>query len=232
MLDVKAINTSYGAAQVLFDLSLNVKEAECVSLLGRNGAGKTTALRSIVNLNRPRSGSVLYKGQEITSLQTHRVAQLGIGLVPEDRRVFPGMSVETNLQLGVMKTARNGIWDLERVYMFFPKLKELRHRSGEFLSGGEQQMLSIARCLMGNPSLMLLDEPTEGLAPIIVQELTELIARLKREGMTILLVEQNVNVALAVADRCYVLDHGTVVFDGTAEHVRNNEKIREEYLGV
>jgi branched-chain amino acid transport system ATP-binding protein len=233
MLEVQGINTFYGNAHVLFDLSLKVEQGECVSLLGRNGVGKTTTLRSIMNLNPPRSGSVRFKGRDLRRMVPYKVSQAGIAFVPEDRRIFPTLSVEENLKLGA-KPGADGktAWTLGRIYELFPRLSELRERSGGFLSGGEQQILAIARAIMGNPDFLLLDEPTEGLAPIVVENLVKAMETLKREKMTLLLVEQNINVALALADRCYVIDHGTVVQEGSADSIRGNEKLRRELLGV
>ncbi|MBV6273421.1 ABC transporter ATP-binding protein [Alcaligenaceae bacterium CGII-47] len=233
MLEVQGINTFYGNAHVLFDVSLQVHEGECVSLLGRNGAGKTTTLRSIMNLNPARTGKVSLSSRSLAGLMPYQVAQAGIAFVPEDRRIFPTLSVEENLVLGTKKSSHGQMaWTLERIYETFPKLYELRERSGGNLSGGEQQILSIGRAIMGNPGLLLLDEPTEGLAPIVVEELVAAIHTLKREQMTVLLVEQNLNVALELADRCYVLDHGSVVMEGSAESIRTNDQLRHDLLGV
>lgn len=233
MLDVQGINTFYGNAHVLFDVSLQVREGECVSLLGRNGAGKTTTLRSIMNLNPARTGEISLGARSLAGLMPYQVAQAGIAFVPEDRRIFPTLSVEENLVLGTKKNSQGqGSWTLGRIYETFPKLHELRERSGGNLSGGEQQILSIARAIMGSPDLLMLDEPTEGLAPIVVEELVAAIHTLKRERMTVLLVEQNLNVALELADRCYVLDHGSVVMEGSAESIRTNDQLRHDLLGV
>ncbi len=233
MLEVKSINTFYSNAHILFDLSIRVDQGECVSLLGRNGAGKTTTLRSIMNLTAPKNGDVIFKGRNLKGLLPYKVAQEGIAFVLEDRRIFPTLSVEENLEIGYKKGTENQVfWSLERVYEVFPRLLELRERSGGNLSGGEQQLLSIARAIMGNPDLLILDEPTEGLAPIVVENLVSAIELLKKEKMTVLLVEQNINVALALADRCYVIDHGTVITEDTADNIRANEKMRNELLGV
>lgn len=233
MLEVNAINTFYGNAHVLFDASFEVRTGECVSLLGRNGAGKTTALRGIMNLTAPRSGEIVFKGRSLKGLMPYQVAKAGIAFVPEDRRIFPTLSVEENLRLGTKKNNDGqASWTCERIYDTFPKMRELRERSGGNLSGGEQQILSIARALMGSPDLLMLDEPTEGLAPIVVEDLVAAIHTLKRERMTVLLVEQNLNVALDLADRCYVLDHGHIVTEGSAELIRSNQQLRHDLLGV
>lgn len=233
MLEVSGIDSFYGNAHILFDVSLRVEEGECVSLLGRNGAGKTTTLRAIANLNPARGGDIIFKGQNLRGLMPYKVAQAGIAFVPEERRIFVNLSVEENLRLGAKKGAANQrAWTLERIYSVFPKLLELRTRNAGNLSGGEQQILSISRAIMGNPDLLLLDEPTEGLAPIVVENLVHAIETLKKEKMTILLVEQNINVALALAQRCYVFDHGTVVTEGTAQAIRENDALRKDLLGV
>lgn len=233
MLDVQGINTFYGNAHVLFDVSIQVRDGECVSLLGRNGAGKTTTLRTIMNLNPARSGRVSFGNKPLHGLMPYQVAQAGIAFVPEDRRIFPTLSVEENLVLGKKKGLQGQEpWPLERIYETFPKLRELKDRSGGNLSGGEQQLLSIGRAIMGSPDLLLLDEPTEGLAPIVVEDLVAAIQTLKREKMTVLLVEQNLNVALELADRCYVLDHGSVVMEGSADTIRADHQLRHDLLGV
>jgi len=233
MLELKGINTFYGNAHILFDASLQMQAGECVSLLGRNGAGKTTTLRSIMNLTPPRSGSVSFMGRDLKGLMPYQVAAAGLALVPEDRRIFPTLSVEENLRLGTKRNSRGQTpWTLERIYEMFPKMWELRDRSGGNLSGGEQQILSITRALMGNPELLMLDEPTEGLAPIVVEGLVDAIHKLKEERMTVLLVEQNLNVALELSDRCYVLDHGQVVREGSVDAIRADDALRHDLLGV
>jgi branched-chain amino acid transport system ATP-binding protein len=241
LLEVESLYTAYGLSQVLFGVSLEVGAGECVCLLGRNGVGKTTTMRSIMGLTSPRQGRVRWKGRDITGWPAHRVAQAGIGFVPEDRRIFADLTVWENLDVGTRRAAPRGgaaagsppsAWTVERVFDLFPKLRELTGRNGGYLSGGEQQMLTIARTLMGNPQLLLLDEPSEGLAPLVVEHLLEQIARLKREGLTILLAEQNVQFSLALADRVYVLEKGSIRFRGGAAELRDNEALRHELLAL
>jgi branched-chain amino acid transport system ATP-binding protein len=231
LLRVDEVYTSYGLSQVLFGVSLAVATGECVALLGRNGVGKSTTMRSIMGLTPPRRGRVRWGERDITGWQPHQVAKLGIGFVPEDRRIFAELSVWENLDVA-SRGARGQGWTAERVYDLFPKLAELRDRQGGYLSGGEQQMLTIARTLMGNPQLLLLDEPSEGLAPLVVDHLGEQIARLKGEGLTILLAEQNVDFCLALADRVYVLEKGHIRYEGTAAAFRADETIRQQFLAL
>lgn len=231
MLEVKDIHTYYGPSHVLFGVSLEVREGEVVCLLGRNGAGKTTTMRSIINLTVPRQGSIRFQGREIVGQPPYRLARMGLGYVPDNRRIFADLSVEENLEIAERKGSVGG-WNKERVYALFPALRKLEKRRGGYLSGGEQQMLSIARALMGNPRLLLLDEPTEGLAPMVVQELEEQIRRLRDEGISILLAEQNVKSALRLADRGYIIDSGQIRYHGTVEDLQENEEIRKRYLMV
>jgi branched-chain amino acid transport system ATP-binding protein len=234
ILGVEEIHTAYGLSRVLFGVSIEVHAGECVCLLGRNGVGKTTTMRSIMGLTPPQAGRVVWKGTNITGWSAYRVARAGIGFVPEDRRIFADLTVWENLDVA-SRTARRGStssFSIERVFDLFPKLRELTGRNGGFLSGGEQQMLTIARTLMGNPELLLLDEPSEGLAPIIVDHLGEQIARLKREGLTILLAEQNVEFSLGLADRVYVLEKGALRFSGPASALRDNQVLRHELLAL
>jgi len=228
LLDVREIHTAYGLSRVLFGVSVEVRAGECVCLLGRNGVGKSTTMRSIIGLTPPQAGRVTWKGTDITGWEPYRVARAGIGFVPEDRRIFADLTVWENLDVA----RKRGPWTLERVFDLFPKLRELTSRNGGYLSGGEQQMLTIARTLMGNPELLLLDEPSEGLAPIVVDHLREQIARLKREGLTILLAEQNVDFSLALAERVYVLEKGSIRFSGPAERLRDDEALRHELLAL
>lgn len=234
LLEVRDIETAYGLSRVLFGVSIDVRAGECVCLLGRNGVGKTTTMRSIMGLTPPQRGRVTWKGRDITGWPSYRIARAGIGFVPEDRRIFPDLTVWENLDVA-SRSGRTGTsmgWSVERVFDLFPKLKELAGRNGGFLSGGEQQMLTIARTLMGNPELLLLDEPSEGLAPLVVDHLQEQIARLKREGLTILLAEQGVDFSLALADRVYVLEKGSIRFSGGASELRDNEPLRHELLAL
>lgn len=231
VLVVEEIHTAYGLSQVLFGVSLEVAEGACVCLLGRNGVGKTTTMRTIMGLTPPKRGRVVWKGRDIQGRPAYQVAQLGIGFVPEDRRIFAELTVWENLDVA-SRGQRAGGWTVERVYELFPKLRELQDRQGGFLSGGEQQMLTIARTLMGNPELLLLDEPSEGLAPLVVEHLKEQIHHLKRAGLTILLAEQNVDFCLDLADRVYVLEKGHIRYEGSAQAFRADESIRHQYLAL
>lgn len=232
MLEVKNVHSYYGLSHVLFGVSLEVHRGEVVCLLGRNGAGKTTTLRSIMGLTPPRQGSVKYKGIEITGKPPYHLVRLGICYVPDNRRIFPDLTVAENLEVAERKTGDGRGWTRERVYALFPALKKIERRRAGYLSGGEQQMLAIARALMGNPELLLLDEPTEGLAPLVVRELEQQIRRLRDEGISILLAEQNVKSALRLADRGYIIDRGQIRYHGTIEELRENEEIRRRYLLV
>ena len=227
LLKVEKINTFYGPSHILFDVSLDVNEGETVAILGRNGVGKTTTLRSIMGLEKPHSGSIEFHGKEIIGIQPHQIARSGMGMVPEDRKIFPDLTVLENLKMG-----DRGDGDVERIYLLFPILKERNSQRGGTLSGGEQQMLTIARTLMGNPKLLLLDEPSEGLAPVIVQDVGRQMLRLKDEGMTILLSEQNSAFTLKYSDRAYILEKGSVCWHGDAAELRNNTEILGKYLGV
>ena len=229
LLAVSEIHTAYGLSRVLFGVSIEVRAGECVCLLGRNGVGKSTTMRSIMGLTPPQSGRVAFKGTDITGWEPYRVARAGIGFVPEDRRIFADLTVWENLDVA---QRGNGAWTIERVFDLFPTLQKLTTRHGGFLSGGEQQMLTIARTLMGNPDLLLLDEPSEGLAPLVVDHLREQIARLKAEGLTILLAEQNTDFSLRLADRAYVLEKGAIRFSGPAAALRDNEALRHELLAL
>ena len=232
ILAAEEIYTSYGLSQVLFGVSLEVAVGECVCLLGRNGVGKTTTMRSIMGLTPPRQGRVVWKGRDVSGRQPYQIADLGIGFVPEDRRIFADLTVWENLDVATRHRDGAAGWTLERVFDLFPKLRELVDRQGGFLSGGEQQMLTIARTLMGNPELLLLDEPSEGLAPLVVDHLKEQIARLKQDGLTILLAEQNVDFSLDLADRVYVLEKGRIRYEGTAASFREDDSIRAQYLAL
>ena len=225
------MHTAYGLSRVLFGVSIEVRAGECVCLLGRNGVGKSTTMRSIMGLTPPQSGRVRFKGTDITGWAPYRVARAGLGFVPEDRRIFADLTVWENLDVARRAAGGNG-FTLERVFDLFPKLRELTARQGGHLSGGEQQMLTIARTLMGNPQLLLLDEPSEGLAPIVVDHLRDQIARLKREGLTILLAEQNTEFSLSLADRVYVLEKGSIKFSGPATRLRDDASLRQELLAL
>jgi branched-chain amino acid transport system ATP-binding protein len=231
ILTVEDIYTAYGLSQVLFGVSIEVKRGECVCLLGRNGVGKTTTMRSIIGLTPPARGRVVWKGRDVTGRAPYQIARAGIGFIPEDRRIFAELTVWENLDVAT-RGGRDGGWTIERVFDLFPKLRELVGRQGGFLSGGEQQMLTIARTLMGNPELLLLDEPSEGLAPLVVLHLKEQIARLKQDGLTILLAEQNVDFSLDLADRVYVLEKGHIRYHGTAREFRADDAIRHQYLAL
>ena len=232
ILGVEEIYTSYGLSQVLFGVSLGVGAGECVCLLGRNGVGKTTTMRSIMGLTPPREGRVMWKGSDVSGKQPYQIADLGIGFVPEDRRIFADLTVWENLDVAMRSRGGTTAWTLERVFGLFPKLRDLVDRQGGFLSGGEQQMLTIARTLMGNPELLLLDEPSEGLAPLVVDHLKEQIARLKQDGLTILLAEQNVDFCLDLADRVYVLEKGRIRYEGTVAAFRQDDTVRGQYLAL
>jgi branched-chain amino acid transport system ATP-binding protein len=229
LLEVRDIHTAYGLSRVLFGVSVEIGRGECVCLLGRNGVGKSTTMRSIIGLTPPQAGRVVWKGADITGWAPYRVARAGIGFVPEDRRIFADLTVWENLDVA---RKASGPWAIERVFDLFPALRGITTRRGGFLSGGEQQMLTIARTLMGNPELLLLDEPSEGLAPLVVDHLQEQIARLKREGLPILLAEQNVEFSLALADRVYVLEKGSIRFSGPAHRLRDDESLRHELLAI
>jgi branched-chain amino acid transport system ATP-binding protein len=231
LLRVQDLYTAYGLSQVLFGVSLEVSPGECVCLLGRNGVGKSTTMRSIMGLTPPHAGRIRFRGTDITGWPPYRVARAGLGFVPEDRRIFADLTVWENLDVA-RRTAAGNNFTLDRVFDLFPKLRELTGRHGGHLSGGEQQMLTIARTLMGNPQLLLLDEPSEGLAPIVVDHLRDQIARLKREGLTILLAEQNTEFSLSLADRVYVLEKGSLKFSGPAARLRDDASLRQELLAL
>ena len=229
ILEIRGIDTYYGLGHILHGLSLGVHEGEVVALLGRNGAGKTTTLRSITGLTPPKSGQITYKGDNIAGLATHRISQLGIALVPETRGIFSYLTARENLNIARRPASR---WSMENMIERFPKLRDLLDRQGRLLSGGEQQMLAIARALLTGPDLLLLDEPSQGLAPLVVETVMETVRELKREHVSMLLVEQNAEMALGLADRVYVIDHGTIVFEGTPDALRADERITTTYLGV
>ena len=229
MLRLEAVGAAYGPSRVLHGVTLEAREGEVVSLLGRNGAGKSTTLKAIVGLVDVVAGSISLDGRELRGLGTHEISRLGIGWVPEDRRIFSDLTVAENLLVGAKG---DGGWGLARVFEYFPKLGEMAGRRGGSLSGGEQQMLTVARTLMGNPRILLLDEPSEGLAPVIVQALGQQIAALKREGLTILLSEQNLKFAARLADRAYIIEKGQIRWEGPMEQLTEDEATRRAYLTV
>src|SRR5262245_31832430 len=236
LLALENVHTYYGEAHILQGVSLTVREGEVVTLIGRNGAGKTTTLRSIMGLARPRRGRVVLRGEDVTGLPAHQIARRGIAWVPEERRILPNLTVLENLRLGWLGAGRPAAEatgpEGDQVFEYFPRLRERLHQKGRHLSGGEQQMLAIARALVARPALMLVDEPTEGLAPLLVHSLTEILAAINRRGTTILLVEQALEVALALAHRVYVIDQGRIQFEGTPDDLRRDPAIQQRFLGV
>lgn len=238
LLEVKDLNTFYGESHVLQGLSLNVAKGELVALLGRNGMGKSTTLKTIMGLVKSKTGHVFFEGVDITGLPPYKAARAGIGYVPEERRIFPELTVYDNLMLGIkggkIKNPNDpNVWTIDRIYSHFPKLGERCNQQGRFLSGGEQQMLSIGRSLMGNPRLLLVDEPTEGLAPIMVQEVRNVLEEInKKAGVSILLVEHNLKVALSLAHRVYLMGKAHIGYQGSVEELRNNNEARAKYLEV
>jgi branched-chain amino acid transport system ATP-binding protein len=234
MLSVSNLDLFYGDAQALADVSLEIKEKEIVAIIGANGAGKTSLIRAIAGIQPSRSGRVLYKDAQITNLSSHRICDLGIGQVAEGRQVFPTLSVLENLEVGAMlpRARRNAKRTLDEVLAMFPRLAERRAQLAGTLSGGEQQMLAIGRCLMGMPELIMFDEPSLGLAPLVVQEVLHTIRALNRRGLTILLVEQNVAVSLRLSNRAYVLENGRVVMSGPGEQLLHDDRVRQAYLGL
>jgi len=230
LLEVDKINTYYGEAHALFDVSLNVEHHEVVALLGRNGAGKSTTLNTVMGVLAPKSGAIRFAGEAVQSLPPYEIAQRGLQLVPEERRIIGGLTVEENIVLATLTAEKP--WPLDRAYEMFPRLAERKRNRGRELSGGEQQMLAIARALVREPKMILLDEPFEGLAPIIVQDLIGVCRRIAEAGQTIVIVEQNVEAALGLAHRCYVLNNGHVVFDGTPDKLRQDADLMNRHLGV
>ncbi len=232
MLEVEGIHTFYGLSHILFGISLSIRQGDVVCLLGRNGAGKTTTLKSIMGLTPPKHGSIRYKGEETVGTQPYMLARKGIGYVPDDRRIFADLTVGENLEIAARRSEKADGWNREKIYGLFPTLKAIEARKGGFLSGGEQKMLAIARVLMGNPELLLLDEPTEGLAPTLIRTLEEQIKKLRETGLTVLLAEQNVRSALRISDRGYIIDNGRIHFTGSIQELRENEEVRKKYLLV
>jgi len=233
MLEVRALHAYYGQAHILFEVGLEVHAGEVVVLLGRNGAGKSTTLKSIAGLLRPRQGLVRFQGERIDGLEPFVIARKGLGYVPEDRRIFTELTVLENLEVG-RQAPRAGVpvWNFARIGKLFPNLAEMPHRPGGRMSGGEQQMLTIARTLMGNPSCILLDEPSEGVAPVIVDQMAAAIGELKRQGVAVLLSEQNLHFAQEVGDRAFIIEKGRIAFQGSMEALSANDAVRSQYLAV
>ncbi len=236
-LELLDVHSYYDKSHILQGVDLRLQKGEMVCLLGRNGVGKTTTLKSVMGMVKPAQGQVLLGGRDIVGLLPYQIARLGVGIVPEDRRIFPSLSVHENLVIGFktgndQKTASEAMWDTDRAYKMFPRLKELQSHMGNELSGGEQQMLSVARTLMGNPQLLLVDEPTEGLAPILVKSVIQMLVDIQRSGVTILLVEQNMKAVIGVASRFYIMSKGNIVFEGDRESLEKAEDVRRKYLEV
>jgi branched-chain amino acid transport system ATP-binding protein len=234
MLELKEIHTYYGLSHVIQGVSLRVEKGEIITLIGRNGAGKTTTLKSIIGLTPPRAGTVTFEGKDISHLPTHLIAQRGISFVPEERRVIPNLTVAENLKIGMLKNRDKSkkAQLLERTFTYFPRLKERLKQKGGSLSGGEQQMLTMARGLVSDPAIMLIDEPTEGLMPLLVNQIAIILHEMNKDGVTILLVEQNVEMALSISSRGYVIDQGVIQFEGSAKDLQQNREIQQRYLGV
>jgi branched-chain amino acid transport system ATP-binding protein len=234
ILEVEGINTYYETSHILFDVSLSVNRGEIVCLLGRNGAGKTTTMRSIMGLTPPKNGNIRFNGEELRGRPPDYIARKGMGYVPDNRLIFPDLTVLENLELGIKmpKNLQGEPWTVERIYELFPILAERKHQFGGTLSGGEQQMLTVGRTLMGNPELILLDEPVEGLAPLVVKDLGKQILKIKEMGQTILFSEQNVNFATLTSDRAYVIDKGTIRYHGSIEELSADEEIKKKYLMI
>jgi len=233
-LVVENIHTFYGTSHILFGISLKVNRGECVCLLGRNGVGKTTTLKTIMGLAHAKQGTITYNGKNLTGLPPYEIARMGIGYVPDERLIFPDLTVRENLEIAAKEPLESDIapWTVKRIYELFPILESLEGRPAGYLSGGEQQMLTCGRTLMGNPSLMLLDEPVEGLAPVVVQEVTRQIKRLKKIGLTILFAEQNIQFATEISDRAYVIEGGRVRYEGTMAELEQQPEIKEKYLMI
>ena len=230
MLEVEGIHTYYGLSHILFEVSLKVDPREIICLLGRNGAGKTTTLRSVIGLNPPKEGRIRFKGEDVTGMEPYLLTRKGVSYVPDDRRIFADLSVGENLEIAVRAAGTGGGWGREKVFDLFPALQKIESRKGGCLSGGEQKMLAVARALMGNPELLLLDEPTEGLAPALVRSLESQVKKLRDAGLTVLLAEQNVKSALRLSDRGYIIDNGQIRYEGRIEELRGNEQVRKKYL--
>jgi branched-chain amino acid transport system ATP-binding protein len=237
LLEVKDLNTYYGESHVLQDMSVAVRDGEIVALLGRNGMGKATTLKSVMGLVKPKSGTVIFQGKDITGISPYKIAKVGVGFVPEDRRIFPNLSVLDNLKMGIkhgkdFKSGGQNEWTFERIFEHFPFMKERTNQKGALLSGGEQQMLAISRTLMGNPDLLMVDEPTEGLAPVTVKEVRDILEEINKAGVSILLVEHNLKVAMSLADRVYLMGKAHLGFSGTIEELEAQPEIKTKYLEV
>jgi len=232
MLKLDNIHTFYGKSHIIQGISLHIQQGECASLLGRNGAGKTTTLRSIIGLNPPQEGKIFLRGQEINGKKPFEISQEGIGYVPQGRRIFTSLTVMENLRIAVQKKEEKERWNINIIFEIFPILAERKNHRGNELSGGEQQMLTIARSLMGNPELLLIDEPTEGLAPLIIEAVIGIIQRIKKDDITIFLVEQNLESTYQVTDRYYILEQGLLVYQGNNEEFRSNPLLKGKYLGI
>lgn len=231
MLEVKDLNAYYGKSHIIQGISLSIGEGEIVSLLGRNGVGRSTVIKAIMG-EVAHTGSIIFKGQDITTFPSYRIARLGIGYVPENREIFPGLTTRQNLLLGVKQTGKKGRWSVDDLFQIFPLLRERADFPGGVLSGGEQQMLTICRTLMGDPDLIMIDEPTEGLAPKLVEQVGKLLEEIARRGIAILLVEQKLTIALEISKRVLVMGHGEMVFEGTPAQLKKNRAIRKEWLEV
>lgn len=234
VLELKDVSTHYGTSHILFDVSLDVREGEVGCLLGRNGAGKTTTIKTIMGLATASSGTITYNGHKLNGLEPYEIACLGIGYVPDERLIFPDLTLRENLEIAIKKGIDPNAeeWTVKRIYDLFPALAPLDKRLGGYLSGGEQQMLTVARALMGNPSLLLMDEPVEGVAPLVVEELGKQIMRLKKMGLTILLSEQNLQFAPQISDRAYIIEKGHIRFQGTIEELKKNSEVQKNYLMI
>jgi branched-chain amino acid transport system ATP-binding protein len=232
MLELFDVHTYYAENHILHGISMEVKANSVVALLGRNGMGKTTIVRSIIGFTPPRSGVIRFKGKDISGLPSYKICQMGLGLVPQGRLIFPSLSVEENLTIGARFDKRGGTWSLERVYSVFPILKQRAKNKGNLLSGGEQQMLCIARAILTNPDFLLMDEASEGLAPLIVREIGEFTLQLKSDGLSVLLVEQNLPMALKISDYVYIVNKGAIIYQSTPEELKNNKEIQNRYLSV
>ena len=231
MLQVRNLHGYYGKSHILQGIDLDVGEGEIVSLLGRNGVGRSTTIKAIMGEVEPQ-GSIKFKGEEIAGLKTHSIARRGIGYVPEDRGIFPTMTVEQNLLLGMKKANQSGRWSIEDMYEMFPNLRARADNLGDILSGGEKQMLTMCRTLMGDPELIMIDEPTEGLAPKLIEQVGKLLEKMAERGLSILLIEQKLTIALKISHRVYIMGHGKIVFEGTPEDLRKDDDIRKEWLEV